>query len=147
MATTAELAGTLKFALSAAREFSWPAPNSRAMNELAEKLGHELGCALTPGPLRQAAAEVSRIWQEDGLGEMRVDEGGRVLELEHCYDCEWSKHGLATLPCSFKGTLIGVALSYAVKEKVRLTETGCCRKGETACTFAVKAPGGPPKKR
>lgn len=116
------------------------------MNELAERLGQELGCALKPGPLQQAAAEVSRIWQEDGLGEMRVDEGGHVLEFRHCYDCECSKHGLTTLPCSFKGTLIGAALSYVAKASIRLTETGCCRKGDRVCTFTVKAPGGHRKK-
>ena len=111
------------------------------MNELAERLGHDLGCALTPGPLQQAAAEISLIWQENGLGEMRVGEAGSVLEFRHCYDCEWSKHGLTSLPCSFKGKLLGVALSYAVKGKVKLTETGCCRKGVSACTFSVKGPG------
>ncbi|MDV3293307.1 MAG: hypothetical protein LYZ70_03460 [Nitrososphaerales archaeon] len=111
------------------------------MNELAGRLGRELGRSLSPGTLQEAEAEVSRIWENDGLGEIRVKDMGRVLEFRRCYDCEGSKHGLASLPCGFKTTLIGAALSYAVKEKVRLTETKCCRKGDMGCAFAVKATG------
>ncbi len=111
------------------------------MNELAERLGHELGSVLTSGPLQQAEAEVSRVWEEDGLGEIQVGEMGQVLEFRHCYDCEGSKHGLASLPCAFKATLIGTALSDAAKGRVRLTETRCCKKGDSGCAFAVKVLG------
>lgn len=131
----------MKFALGAARDFSWAASNGRAMTELAERLGRELGSGIAPGPLQRVEEEVSRVWKEDGLGEMRVGEMGRALEFSSCYECQGSKYGLTGLSCGFKAALIGAALSYAVKGKVKLTETKCCRKGDNGCAFAVKAAG------
>ena len=135
---TAEIPTTLKFAVGAAKEFSWPTPRTKALNDLADRLGRELGLELRSGTLQEVAEQVSQIWKGNGLGEIVAREAGRVIEFRKCPDCESSKNGLTSLPCEFKGRLVSGALSYAVGKRVRLSEVSCCRKGAAACTFWVR---------
>lgn len=108
------------------------------MNHLAERIGHDLADSLTVGPLRDVVAQISRFWRENDLGEMHGRAEGHQVEINDCYDCIWWRLGLAALPCSFKATLIRVALTDLLKEEFRLTEITCCRRGGNSCTFRLK---------
>lgn len=138
--TIIDQAESLRFALSASSEFGWPATNPRAMNRFAESFGHEMAKSASASNLREAFSTLAVFWEENDLGRVSFRLGKQnLVRMSQCYDCEEWKCGFTSVPCSFKSTLIRVALSDMLGRDVRVAEVECCRTGGQACTFVINA--------
>jgi len=138
LSTIIDQAEGLRFALGASSEFGWPATNPRAMNRLAESLGHEVAKTARAANLREAFTALALFWEENDLGRMSFQVGNHALiRMKQCYDCTGWRCGFTSVPCSFKTTLLRVALSDMLDCDVRVAEVECCRTGGRGCTFTV----------
>jgi predicted hydrocarbon binding protein len=144
VSTITDQAESLRFALGASVEFGWPATNPRAMNHLAENLGHDVARSAHASNLKEAVEALSTFWEENGFGRLSFQGGKQpMIKIKRCYDCvEW-RTGVTSVPCTFKGTLLRVALEDLIGHEVRLTEVACCRTGAQSCNFRIITRGKP----
>jgi len=138
MSTIIDQAESLRFALGGSTEFGWPASNPRAMNRLAEGLGHEVAKSAHASDPKEALTALALFWEENDLGQVTFHMGRQVLiRMKHCYDCLGWRYGFTSIPCTFKSTLFRAALTDMLGLNVRVTELECCRNGGQGCTFTV----------
>jgi predicted hydrocarbon binding protein len=138
VSTLIDQAESLRFALSASCEFGWPATNPRAMNRFAESFGHEMAKSTRATNLREAFNALAVFWEENDLGRLAFRLGKQnLIKMTQCYDCAEWRYGFTSVPCTFKSTLLRVALEDMLNEDVKVAEVECCRTGGQGCTFAV----------
>jgi len=138
LSTIIDQAESLRFALGASNEFGWPATNPRAMNRLAEGLGHEVAKSAHAKNLKEAFTALTLFWEENDLGRLSFKVGKQaVIKMKHCYDCVGWRCGFTSVPCSFKTTVLRVALADMLGTEVKVAEVECCRTGGRGCTFNV----------
>jgi len=112
------------------------------MNRFAESFGHEMAKSATASNLREAFNALAVFWEENDLGRVSFRLGKQnLVKMSNCYDCEEWKCGFTSVPCSFKSTLIRVALGDMLGRDVKVAEVECCRTGGQGCTFVVNPSG------
>jgi predicted hydrocarbon binding protein len=128
----------LRFALGGSREFGWPATDLKVMNRLAEGLGHEVAKSAHATNLKEAVGVLTQFWEENGFGRLSFRAGKRpIIKMRQCYDCVGWRYGFTSVSCSFKATLIRVAISDLLGFDVKVAEVECCRTGGRGCDFSV----------